>query len=234
MSKDLYELVKSGEYFKEAREWYKTKYVHPFSQRTFLMIVIVIMVVVFGSVLLNIYNLFPTKKEISYTINLADATNRAARIDEVDYDSHDAQLSIVNKLAERYVIRRESYDYDDLKRQFVYIKNSSTRLVFKRFYNFMNIDNPESPVLRYKKNIDRKIKILSAKYPDGNSAIITFRATAEDLRGEKHEDKVWKSTFKFDVDKVSESLPPGQRFNFTVTEYDAILVEDKLKNSTKL
>lgn len=230
MSRSLQEFINSGEYFQEAKAWYKVKYIHPFSQRTFLMILGLVVSVIFASIILNIYNLFPTKKEISYVMTIDDATNKAAKIYEADFAPQDAQLSVVNKLVERYIIRRESYDYDDLKRQFIYVKNSSTRIVFRRFYNFMNIDNPESLILRYKKNIDRKIDIISAKHPDEDSAIVTFRAVAVDSMNKKYEDKIWQATLRFDVDQVDESLATGQRFDFTVTDYELLLLKDNLKD----
>ncbi|MGC0371967.1 MAG: hypothetical protein DGJ47_000670 [Rickettsiaceae bacterium] len=229
MSKSLQELIESGEYFRDAREWYKIKYVHPFSQRSFLIILSIIICIVVCSVALNIYGLFPTHKQVRYVINIEDTTNKSTKIERAEYSHQDAQVSIIHELVTKYVSNRENYDYDDLQRQFTYVKNSSTRIVFRRFFNFMNIDNEDSPILKYKKSISRHIEINSVKYKGSNVAIVNFTAIAEDISGAKHEDKLWQANIKFDADKISNRLPSGQRFNFTITDYDLTMIKDNLK-----
>jgi type IV secretion system protein VirB8 len=132
-------------------------------------------------------------------------------------------------MVRNYVMQRERYNYDLLKKQFTFIKNNSTRIVFRRFFNFMNIDNPSSPVMQYQKSANRNIKILSADYTDDNNAIVTFHSEARGATGNVLEDTVWQATISYEIDKIDPYLPSGSRFNFTVTDYQLKLIEDKRK-----
>ncbi len=229
MSGSLKQLIESGEYFEEAKRWYKTSYIHPFSQRSFLLIISVISLVVFFSILVNIYNLFPMKREVQYIINSADLTDKSVKIYKATYDERDAQLSITNILVNKYIIAREKYNYQDLKKQFTYVKNNSTRVIFQRFLSFMNIDNPESLILKYQKNINRDVTIVTSSYPDQNNAIVTIHTVAKDTAGKKYEDKLWQIKVQFDIDQVDLDVASGQKFNFTVTNYETIMLQDNSK-----
>lgn len=229
MSGSLKQLIESGEYFEEAKRWYKTSYIHPFSQRSFLLIISVISLVVFLSILVNIYNLFPMKREVQYIINSADLTDKAVKIYKATYDDRDVQLSITNVLVNKYIIAREKYNYQDLKKQFTYVKNNSTRVIFQRFLSFMNIDNAESLILKYQKNINRDVTIVSSSYPDQNNAIVTIHTIAKDITGKKYEDKLWQIKLQFDIDKVDIDVASGKKFNFTVTNYETTMLKDNSK-----
>ncbi len=229
MSGSLKQLIESGEYFEEAKRWYKTSYIHPFSQRSFLLIISVISLVVFLSILVNIYNLFPMKREVQYIINSADLTDKAVKIYKATYDDRDVQLSITNVLVNKYIIAREKYNYQDLKKQFTYVKNNSTRVIFQRFLSFMNIDNAESLILKYQKNINREVTIVSSSYPDQNNAIVNIHTIAKDVTGKKYEDKLWQIKLQFDIDKVDIDVASGKKFNFTVTNYETTMLKDNSK-----
>jgi type IV secretion system protein VirB8 len=229
MSGSLKQLIESGEYFEEAKRWYKTSYIHPFSQRSFLLIISVISLVVFFSILVNIYNLFPMKREVQYIINSADLTDKSVKIYKATYDERDVQLSITNILVNKYIIAREKYNYQDLKKQFTYVKNNSTRVIFQRFLSFMNIDNPESLILKYQKNVNRDVTIVASSYPDQNNAIVTIHTVAKDITGKKYEDKLWQIKLQFDIDQVDIDVASGQKFNFTVTNYETIMLKDNSK-----
>lgn len=228
MSKNLRESIENGEYFRDARNWYHTKYIHPFSHRSFLLMVSIVVTIIFCSITYNIYNLLPTYTKVRYVITLDDISNKAVKIKKADYDDGDAQISLINALVERYVINREQYKYEDLKRQFTYIKNNSTRVVFRRFFYGMNIDNEDSPILKYQKNINRTAKIMQTSYPEDNIAVVKFKTQASDASGKQYEDKIWQVRIEYDADKISINRATGDRFNFAVTEYELTLLKDNL------
>lgn len=169
------------------------------------------------------------KREVQYIINSADLTDKSVKIYKATYDERDAQLSITNILVNKYIIAREKYNYQDLKKQFTYVKNNSTRVIFQRFLSFMNIDNPESLILKYQKNINRDVTIVTSSYPDQNNAIVTIHTVAKDTAGKKYEDKLWQIKVQFDIDQVDLDVASGQKFNFTVTNYETIMLQDNSK-----
>jgi type IV secretion system protein VirB8 len=93
----------------------------------------------------------------------------------------------------------------------------------------MNIDNPSSPVMKYQKKIKRTTKIISTSYPKRPKAIVKFNSIVQDYAGEITEDIVWQATIDYEIDKINTNLPSGSRFNFTVTDYQLKLIEDRSK-----
>lgn len=227
--KSLKEYIETGEYFTDARHWYKYKYIHPFSQRSFIFILSVIICVLFVGVVININSLFPSVIQVKYSISATTSANKTAQIIRANQIKNDPQSSVTDILIKNYVLSREKYSYSDLKKQFIFVKNNSTRIVFRRFYNFMNIDNPSSPVLKYQKNTKRTAKIISTSYPSKTKAVVKFNSIVQNSAGEITEDIVWQATIDYEIDKINPNLPSGSRFNFTVTDYQLKLIKDRSK-----
>lgn len=221
------EYIKSGEYFKDARKWYNFKYIYPLTQRSFLLIICTFFLAVLIGLLINIYNLYPIVNQVRYSLN-ATSYQSSANIMKADTFSHDSRASIADIMIKNYLVHREMYDYDNLKLQFVFIQNNSTRIVFRKFFNFMNIDNPSSPVMRYQKYIRRSVNIVSTEYIKPDEAVITFNSIAKNAGGEIFENMVWQATINFQIDELNLDLPADSRFNFAVTNYRLKLLQDKM------
>lgn len=225
--KSLKEYIETGEYFADARYWYKHKYIYPFSQRSFVFILSAIICVSFLGLVININSLFPSVIQVKYSISATTSANKTAQIIRADQIKNDPQSSVTDILVKNYVSSREEYNYSDLKKQFIFVKNNSTRIVFRRFYNVMNLENPSSPVLKYQKDKTRSIKIISTSYPTQTKAIVNFNSIVQNSAGEISENIVWQATIDYEIDKINPNLPSGSRFNFTVTDYQLKLIEDR-------
>ncbi|MBN8522802.1 MAG: hypothetical protein H6910_01980 [Rickettsiaceae bacterium] len=225
--KSLKTYVESGEYFIDTQNWYKYKYLHPFSHRSFLFILTVTILVLFTSIIINIYNLFPIITPVRYSILTESGENKSAQIINADQIENNPLASIADIMLRKYVIQRETYDYNDLKKQFIYIKNNSTRIVFRRFYNYMNINNASSPVLLYQKDIKRTVSIISSSFLSDTKTEIKFHSIARNITGDIVEDMIWRAVVDYEIDQIDTNLPPESRFNFAVTDYQVQLLEDK-------
>ena len=128
--KSLQDYIKSGEYFADAKEWYKHKYIHPFSQRSFILILSVVICALFIGVVINIRSLFPSVIQIKYSINADTSANKSAQITRANQIENNPLASIIDVLIRNYISKRESYDYDSLKKQFVYITHLTQRHYF--------------------------------------------------------------------------------------------------------
>jgi len=221
------EYIKSGEYFKDARKWYNFKYIYPLSQRSFLLIICVFFSAILIGLALNIYNLFPIVSQVRYSLNTSSYQS-SANIMKADSIKHDSRASIADIMVKNYLVHRELYDYDNLKLQFIFIQNNSTRIIFRKFFNYMNIDNPDSPVMRYQKYIRRSVNIISTEYTKPDEALITFNAIAKNTGSEIFENMIWQATINFQIDELNLDLPPDSRFNFAVTNYRLKLIKDKM------
>ena len=229
VNQNIKDYIDSGEYFADAKKWYQFKYLSPFSQRSFVFILSIVICALFIGIVININNLFPVVIKVKYSINADTSADKTAQIIRANQIDNKPLQSITDIMIRNYLLQYEKYNYDLLRKQFIFIKNNSTRIVFRKFYNFMNIDNPASPVLRYQKNVKRHVKILSAKYLPNNVAVVDFISEAKNNSGEMIENIVWQVTITYEIDKINPNLPSGSRFNFTVTDYQVKLIEDKTK-----
>lgn len=228
---DIQDYIKSGEYFIDARAWYNFQYLFPFTQRTLLLIACSLFAIPLLALILNIKSLMPIITQVRYSLETTELLQSRANILSTNQISNNPLLSIVDLMLKNYITQRESYDYDSLQVQFIYVQNTSTKLVFKNFYNYMNIDNPLSPIMRYQKSIKRSVNIMGAEYPQEGKAIIKFDTIAKNNSGEILEHIFWLANVSFNIDEVNPKLPHDSRFNFNVTDYQLKLLENKKINN---
>ena len=224
----IQEYIKSGEYFISARKWYKEKYLKPFSQRSMMFVCSCTFCLLLIGIAVNVSSLFPLSEQVRYSLNVRDASQSSAIITRADYIEGDPLASIADIMVRGYVLQREKYDYDMLQQQFTFVKNTSNRLTYRKFYNTMNIDNLESPILRYQREVRRSVvKVLSSKYTDNNEITITFESLAKSTGGDVVENKIWEAIVGFDIDDIDISVPSETKFNFIVTNYRLKQLVDK-------
>ena len=220
----LQNYIKSGEYFRDAMIWYRLKYINPLSHRSFVFLATMIVCALFTGCIIHIYSLFPVVIKVQYSVDIGSNSNKIVQIIEPEDESIESTSFITGILIKNYVIARESYSYDNLRNQFIFLQNSSTRIAFRKFYNLMNIDNPHSPVMRYQKNIIVSPTIVSINYPDDTRAVVKFNSIAKDGAGNITENVLREATIDYEIDKVNPNRAPGSRFNFTVTDYRLKLI----------
>lgn len=220
------EYIKSGVYFIDARKWYNFKYILPLSHRSLLLLICTIFTLLSTLICININILLPVNEKVSYLIK-DDAEKQATVTNTKHSKLANPYISVANIMLRNYVKQREEYNYDILKEQFTFIKNSSTSIVYMQFANFMNIDNPLSPVIRYQKLYKRSINISSINNINDNEVVITFESLAKNSMGEILENMVWEARIGFIMDSISTSTSADMPFNFTVTSYKLKLLRNK-------
>jgi len=229
VTQSIQEYIKSGEYFIDARKWYNFKYITPSAQRSLLLITCFVFFITFLVLLYTMYSLLPIIKQVRYSIKSANTFQTNANIIAADYIQNDPLKSIADIMLKNYIVQRESYNYDSLRTQFTFIQNNSTRVIFRQFFNLMNIDNPLSPVMRYQKSIKRSIEILNAEYLNYDECVVTFKSVAKSNNGDIVENMLWEASLNFEIDKINLNLPEDSRFNFAVTNYRLKLLKNKLE-----
>ncbi len=157
---ELYKNIKSGEYFKEALNWYNLKYVYPLVQRSYFIFITIICVFIIIFTFISLYNFLPLIRPVSISVGLENLADDFAEI-KVMPEKNDPNLEVKKFLLSEYVKARESYAFDDIEKNLGFIKNMSSETEYLKFANFMNIRNPNSPILRYKQNATVSVKILS-------------------------------------------------------------------------
>lgn len=222
------EYIESGEYFSDARRWYIFKYVTPFHQKSLLILACTMFLILLMIIFASIDILLPLTQKIGYLVK-SEKEKNINTINTKNSPLGSAYASIANIMVQNYIKQRENYAYDVLTEQAKFVQNSSTKVVFMQFENFMNIDNPLSPVLRYQKLFKRTVYITSIKNIDDNNVIVIFEAITKNNGQVILENMIWEATVSFIMDKIDLSLPQDAPFNFIVTNYKLKLLNDKNK-----
>lgn len=230
MQDGIREYINSGAYFLDARKWYYNKYITPVAHRSILLIFTSIGILLLIVLAINIQSLLPITRQLKYAIAVTSGADKVARVHNASSIANDPIRSILKIMIEDYVLQRERYNYEMLERQIKYVHTTSNRVSFNRFYNYLNIDNPNSPVLRYQKEGKRFIKIQDVKFIGDNSAEVSFTSSALDNKGNSFEDLSWVAFVIFDADKINLALPNGTDFRFIITDYKLKLVGDNNAN----
>lgn len=222
----LKEQVNSKTYFTDAEKWYRYKYIQPFSHRSFFLLIVLTISAIFLGVFLNIHSLFPVITKVRYVTNTQEV-DKTSQIIKADHLKSTID-SVAEIMIKNYIHNREGYEYSSLKKKFAYLKNNSTRSVFKDFYNYMNIDNSDSPILRYQRKIIRTVDIKDIRI-NNNKAEIDLNTIAKNEAGEIIEDCQWLAKMEFEIDQLASDIPSETRFNFAITDYHIKLKKDNKK-----
>lgn len=228
----LKEYLDSKKYFIDARNWYNTKYLAPVSQRIWVFYTFILLATLLCSLILNIDLLLPIKQRITYPIEVYTDINegepyaQVLEIPKTFEGVNGPHQFIATELIKGYVINRENFDYNDLGRQIKYIQSSSTRLVFRRFYNYMSASNPDSPLMRYQKYAKRSIEIQNIKYVSSEEVQVTFVSKAKARGGGSFEHMLWSANIRYSMGDVGKKMAAGSRFKFLVTDYRLKLQKD--------
>ncbi len=229
IAKSVQEYVKSGEYFADAKKWYNFKHLYPLAQKSWLLICACILAFLLAIVVLGFTVLLPIKQKIQYSLYTPNLTSSVAVITQANEIKNNPRASIADIMVRGYIKHREQFDYERLKEQFVYMQNNSTKVIFRKFYNYMSIDNPDSPIMRYQKHIRRSVNFESVTYPEEGLALVVFQSIAKSSSGEVVENALWQAKIGYEIDPISLKMPQGSRFRFVVVDYQIKLLEDKIK-----
>jgi type IV secretion system protein VirB8 len=218
---ELREYIASGQYFNAARYWYNTKYVQPISQKSYLIIACILAGIILLHLIANIYLLLPMTIKVAYTIRSEYQTNKQIKITHANSIPNNPLNSLALVLVQKYIMNRESFDYNNLSNQFLSVKNNSTNLAYKEFYNYMSLSNPSSPVIRYKKNLIKTVEISSLKFTGANQILANFITKAYNPATPSQiiETLYWQVEINFDIGNLENNLQYNEKFNFIVLDY---------------
>lgn len=167
------ESANDGTYFKDALDWYLTRYVSPLCDRTVMFFVAAIAAFSFFFLIQIVDGLFPLVEQVPIVIKSKDQSVYTPFIKELK-GPQDKDLSVDDAMAKYllsiYVDDRENYDYRDsevrkVNRKFNRIKNTSTYLEYKNFQLFMSKDaNANSPLNDFGRNVFRDVEIKDVTF----------------------------------------------------------------------
>lgn len=218
--------IQNGEFYKDAKEWYLSRFVQPLSLRAQVMLLSILILMATAISVYTIQRSF-VSTAIPFAIWAKDQVTLYPRLQKLASRTEPLEISVARYFVSKYVELRESYNYldflDENKEAYlVKLQALSSRRSFKEYMEFMNPDdNPESPIVLYKNQIRRSIDIKSVSFNkvEGylDSATIIFQAT------EKSKDSVHESTYRaevrFSISNIEKVASKKERLMFFVTSY---------------
>lgn len=175
---EYFEFIKSSvqdkTYFKDAMTWYFFRYVNPFCERTVLVFAAILALVVLFFLSKMIQSAFPLVEKIPIIIPSGDQSvsfpNLVPLKSKKDTEIKTVDEAVLKYLLGVYVADREGFDYSkaevmDVNKKFNRLKNTSSANEYRQFQFFMSKDNPASPIHQFGKDVVKKVKIESVKFP---------------------------------------------------------------------
>ena len=245
------DFVESGEYYSEARKWYMDKYILPACERNYLILLLVLIscAAVYTYTVLD--SIMPITKKIPILVTISDMSQQYAQIkklsysDDISVKSDDPDRHIVAYLMEKYIIAKESYDYENnfkqLEKNRSYIQQFSSPEIFRHYEGTISTRNLDSPVLKYRKhttrtaeplpesfNIDKRFDEYFATRESAVGSIdqareytasMNFIATEQNVRGKMP--TKWRAEIDFLYSGVTFNHDEGEFYplQFTVLDY---------------
>jgi len=243
--KEIADKIKDGSYFTDAREWYMRQYLYPITERSFLIIVTVILVACCVFLVLNFTAIREHNSEMALPIKVDNSYDYFSVIKPIASYEETTQEAVARYLVNHYVTTREEYFPSEiLTKEYKYrikkMKSSSSKKVLNEYQNYMNSLNPYSPVSRYEDHTSREIAIKSFNF-DGDDKTsgkvrVLFEATEiarENTDGTKMNSdddakikkSLWEATVHFKLPDIETIARTGAPLRFIVKYYRARLVK---------
>ncbi|MDR2777971.1 MAG: hypothetical protein LBB13_00475 [Rickettsiales bacterium] len=163
------DIVDSGVYFEDARNWYYLKYLAAFSERTFFIVISTMSITIVMLLYMTIGNILPLKESFPVLVRQPDAvkyytTIKAVKPEKLDYNSNEAilRLLLIRFVKELFTHNYKTGKIEDLNRKLLKIKNYSTDDVLLKFRGDFNQITSQM----FNKNIEQTVRIKTFRFKE--------------------------------------------------------------------
>lgn len=203
-AKQASELVRSGEYFAQARGWYQAMYIGPVSERSFFLIIAFLAILVVVAGIGSALAFFPLADRPGIvTMNPRFDTTfvRSVPLRESDQNIDDAFIQF---FVRNYVSKREEYSPESYVPNYMFIRAHSDTPTFTSFSAGYTSSNPQSAAALLGTTGRRTIRIDRLRYEDlgGEQQAIVHFTRQEIVNGQAAATQ-WTATVKYYYTKVA-------------------------------
>jgi type IV secretory pathway component VirB8 len=230
-------MVRSGQYFKDAVDWYALKFIQPVTHRSFFILVTIVSVITSVASLSILTSILPVVEVLPLIRPNKAMADYRFELKKIGKEGEDPNISVIKYLSSKYIQLREDYDFAQLSVDLDYVKRLSTEEEYKRYVDLMKPDRAESLILKYRNHTRRVIEVrevvLLPRSPESRLPPNQHRIAAYFLAKEKGpvagEDTLWKASLDVRFSDVvfykdTEKFAP---MDFIVTRYEVQQVEAK-------
>ena len=220
----VHSLMREKKYFDVGFHWYFDRYLSFFWQKRLFYFLFFIAILTLGTLIEMNMGILLDSKIVYPVLTHIDNYDEVAFIKKLQSKkTDDPNVLIANYLVEKYVTIRESYNYENLNEQKLFIDKNSTSFLSLSFNNYIDISNIKSPLLLYgkKDKLNVSIKNIDLKIDDSNipkEAIVNF-----DIY--KNYDLLSTQSIEMEFymsDALSLRKDDGGNFEFSVFKYNIL------------
>lgn len=247
--------IENGEYFQDAREWYKHKYIFPVIERSYLILITIISVITAILTFSTFNGLFPLQKSFLIVAPVQDQVNDYAkilRIGESGQEKEDADETLINFISGKFVGAFENYNYENnfqqLRSNINFLTEFASPEVLNQYKYYISIRNPNSLMLKYKQQASRKIEVKSLRLLGGTkkeidkkfaeegqepkderqyTAIVDFISTEKTAQGENQSNWQARIDFLYSNVKYNREEKEFSPINYKVVGYQSVEISKK-------
>ena len=204
---ELNKRIEDGSYFQHGRDWYNLMYIGPISERIFFIIITIIAAFIFVFAVSSVYNLLPIKPRIPFVYRAKDFIGEIPKMVRFKEPNEPSNPALIKYYLNLYTSMRESYEEDKYILQWMFVKNYSDKRTFREFERSTNPNNPRSPIRRFGKYADVKVKVSSVTY---NRETLPYKGvvnfSTEVIGSEQQRRKTnWTATIGFEYTDLTET-----------------------------
>lgn len=213
------EKIRSGEYFREAKQAYDIAYHAPMAERYAFMGMTAVSLLIFMMALIAMLLLYPLKTEVPFIYHTADIVDDYPRMQPIGAPGEDANQVIKQFLVSNYVRLREGYHIDLIERNANGVLSQSNDAVFEAYESLMNPSNPSSPVVLFERRAVRKVAITGYRQLTDNQMTVYYDEMIRSSRGTQKSAKQATVTFEFTPIEIDQETAQTSDLVFMVTDY---------------
>ncbi|WP_264705417.1 conjugal transfer protein TraJ [Wolbachia endosymbiont (group A) of Gymnosoma rotundatum] len=216
MEDKLLESVKNKSYFSKAVEWYCHRYLFCVAERSWMALIVSLLLVCLCLLTLNIYLLFPIKKDLNFVKYMNHTEDEFSAMHKLSFSKkEDEYTSTARYLISKYIEIYESIKIVEPKYQENFIRNNSIHKIYQGFQEKTNNEAVSS-----KRKI-ANINVITLSIDRSTKDLVTFagNATVVFATEQNKEVKNQAVEISFTLSNIKATLAGIIPFKFIVNGY---------------
>jgi type IV secretory pathway component VirB8 len=217
--RNVAEMLESGEYFAQARQWYSQLYIAPISQRIQYIMIAGLTGIFMLMAFISLINLLPISPRVPFVIYNSDPITLHPSLTRLKRAQELPDPVFLKFYATAYVERREAYSPSRLLANRAFILQHSDADPARDYSHFIHQNNPQSPIRRFGQTIQRAIIVESVRLPDlekaENPMQIEVDYVAFEVEAERQQRSLWTAILSINY----TALVQRDSFDANIGEY---------------
>jgi type IV secretory pathway component VirB8 len=222
----LKELIASGDYYNHALVWYYQKYIDPFAQRAYYLILAIVMSIC-AYLVIDIYFSEARRIQLPFPIYTDSDLDERNNIIALKGDHNNIDRAVARYLLTNYVTARETYDkslfeesnWSALQKN---MRAFSSLKVYAQYRDYIDIQsNANSPLLAFSRGNRRTIEVKDINFINDTQELarVNFSATINTESG-RSQTQNYIADIGYIMTSAESVATEGMKFKFLIISYD--------------